>query len=241
MEKKDKPRGSGKSGGSMLMVIVLLWLVLLTGLGAFFVMIVNNPKEEDLETRLAKLEGRSSKVVRKIKPAAGVGDDAFKSLDARLSKLENAQGATVTAADSAGAGACNCDDLVSRLEKLEAAMVAKKDESPKPVARAAVPVKKQKKVRPRRRKKTIARRSSPKASVSAPAPVVAQKAAEPAARSTLRYEDTYGRESVYDMTRRLAPRYTYTGQEMDSLSTLAPGAAIYPDSGSSYVSRTLGN
>jgi len=48
-------------------------------------------------------------------------------------------------------------------------------------------------------------------------------------------------ESVYEITRRMAPMYGYTEGEMRRVERLAPGAAIYPGNNGGYVGSLLGN
>jgi hypothetical protein len=48
-------------------------------------------------------------------------------------------------------------------------------------------------------------------------------------------------ESVYDITRRMAPMYGYTEGEMRRMEQLAPGAAIYPGNNGGYVGSVLSN
>ena len=49
-------------------------------------------------------------------------------------------------------------------------------------------------------------------------------------------------ESVYDITRRMAPMYGYTEDESRRMERLAPGAAIYPgDNGGGYTGSVLAN
>ena len=247
-EKKSRGKSSGKGG--ILSVVLVVWLILLTGAGVLFVLFINNPKEGNLENRLARLESRK-KVVRKVKPvtsAAGADQDALQAVEGRLVSLEQQMkkmGAapvprTPEKRDTTSvSGTCQCDDLLSRLDKLESAMLAKA--VAKPVVAKAKPRKKKKKIR--RRRKKVAKRPVPASRKTVPAVSAARPKEAPVVtyRSGLRYEDNYSRESIYDMTRRLAPIYSYNGQETNNLSTLAPGAAIYPDYSNSYINRSLSN
>ncbi|MGE0083686.1 MAG: hypothetical protein AB7S75_04630 [Desulfococcaceae bacterium] len=263
--KPAKP-ASGKS--SLLTVITLLWLA---GLTAFVFMMLKQPQDSGLESRVAKLETKAAAVGGKIKKpgaenvenarggmesgAVGIagtgGADATQiaGLEQRLSQLEknlaglsatgvkdgtSAAGtpASVTATDAASIpSSAAYDEIKSKVDELEAKLLACDACAEKPVAKAAVTEKKpepkkavaraKKKAKPRVR---TARRSPP--AYKAPAPVAAaQQAVQAPQMGNYEHYDT-----VYDISMKVGPMYGHTDGDSIGYSRMAPGAAVHPTS-----------
>jgi uncharacterized coiled-coil protein SlyX len=242
---------------SLVTVLLVLWLI---GLTALAFMLMKGQQENPLEDRVAKLEKKASTVVGKITPAAGnakedkVSSSQLAAMNNRINLMEKKIGELKTAQAPAPSSVtpppsskpvaapsaepqCNCDDLVSRLAKLEALMLAKKTEvkkEAKPVARAK---KKPKRTVRRAKRKTpkpkrVVRRYTPE-----PEPVFISRPVtpeEPAKTRDISYsEKDKIYDSVYDISMRFGPMYGETTKDLDSLRNLAPGAAIYPGSSTS--------
>lgn len=290
--KKSKNAGKSRNPrngrGSLVLVLVVLWLIGLTAAVAFF----NLPMGAgpgDIENRVADLEKRASQV-RKAVPSPDGGDAS--ALAERVDRLEarlGAGGGAVSAsaagsADGFADGNCPCDRILSRLDRLENRTVAAGAPSASPpvstdaaeapadeTATAPEPAPKKaastrvarKSVRPGMRKpqpprdvpgvevRSFGRDGRMRAPVAPPSagavsrPVPAPVPSAPVySRDGALSEDMqrgYQTESVYDITRRMAPMYGYTEGEMRRVERLAPGAAIYPGNNGGYVGSVLAN
>ncbi len=268
MAKKDsldtdvrKPAKPASGRGSLLTVVTLLWLA---GLTAFVFMMLKKSDDSGLENRVAKLETKAAAVGGKIKKPGtenvetakdeSAGPDAAQmaGLEQRLAQLEqklgefSASGAKPAdaAAETSAAGTAplsgGYDELKSKVDDLEAKLLACGACAEKPVAKAVVPEKKTepKKAVARAKKKakprvTTARKSSPV--YKGPAPVAAAPNAVKAPQmGTYEHYDT-----VYDISMRVGPMYGHTDRDSIDYSRMAPGAAIHPASnpapGSSFA------
>ena len=261
-EGKMAKKKTGSSRGSLILIILFLWVA---GLTALFVMQMKQAGG-DVEERLARLESsRSSKVVRKVN---SISKNDLEAIKKRIENLEQgiaqASAGGQTPGPVAAGGACNCDDLGDRVKNLEAAMNNRQTASAptpavsdasqpadvKPTVQAKVSPKKavrQKKVvRQRKKAKRRPRKTIVRTPVSRkigdtvrPRPVVSGDQYYTKHSFSQRYDEQYGGASVYEISRRFAPMHTYTGAETRSIESLAPGAAIYPDRSGSYVSTAL--
>jgi hypothetical protein len=296
-KKTKKSKSSGNGRGSLLLVLVVLWLVGLTAAVAFF-NLSEGPGSSDLEGRVSALERRSGQVRGTIVPP---GADDLGTLTDRVDELERRIGgdggaAAANADGTAGtAGAvaddCPCDRILSRLDQLEsrvatagagdengdaaasagsdtvqarspAASEDSAESAEAPPARSASPRMARKSVRPGTRKprpprdipgvevRSFGREGRPRTPTTAPrtaapAPRAAPAPSQPVyARDGKLDDDLQQRtqtESVYDITRRMAPMYGYTEGEMRRVERLAPGAAIYPGNNGGYVGSLLAN
>jgi len=235
---------SRKNG--LVTVVLVLWLI---GLTALFFMLMKNQKDNPIEARIAKLEARASKVVGKIpKPGATGSNSDIAMLNQRISQIELKLGKikpggsiTTAAVDTSAAPAsgepCNCNEFASRLDKLEAMVLAKNTSSGITAAADIKPRANKKAVRTPKKKtvKRSAKRRTPrykKAVVSRQAkPQIIARAALTKTDSAVNtdYDQDYIGDSVYEMTTRFGTMYGgYSNEEMMNLSRLAPGAAIYP-------------
>lgn len=248
-DKKEKSKSSGMGG--ILTIVIFLWLA---GLTALTVMFLKGSGSTDVEERLMRLEAKAASVGRKVDPAQG---RQLADLEVRLGKLEQQFGGAVLSASTSdaaagvsNASACNCDELTDRVEKLETMVTAMApSDAPRSMTVAATEeppkeVKEDKSVEPKKAaprkavapkpKKTAKKRVAKKKS-TAGAVAPAYPGGDSNAYYT-RYDPAYGGESVFDMTQRIDPNYTRSEYEQTNVNKLAPGAAIYPDSGA-YLSE----
>ncbi|MFP4419717.1 MAG: hypothetical protein ACLFRG_04165 [Desulfococcaceae bacterium] len=195
------------------------------------------PPCDQILDRLDRLESRV------VAAGAGIGDGEASA------SAENGEDPSRSATDAESE------------DESDAESDAESDEAPK--ARSAASGVSRKSVRPGTRKprpprdipgvevRTFRRDGRPRAPVASSAPR-AERRSTPAAPSS---PPAYSRdgnldenlrqstqtESVYEITRRMAPMYGYTEGEMRRVERLAPGAAIYPGNNGGYVGSVLGN
>jgi hypothetical protein len=299
VKKTKKSKSSSNGRGSLVLVLVVLWLIGLTAAVAFFNLPMGGGAP-DLENRVSALEQRAGQARGAISPP---GVDDLGTLTDRVNELEerlNAGGAATASAAASGAsgdagavaGDCPCDRILGRLDRLEnrvatagagdggapAAAAAENetaqarsaaasddagDESAEaPAARSASPRVARKSVRPGTRKpqpprnipgvevRSFGRDGRPRAPMAAPRTAAPAPRAMPAPSPPVYARDgnlddnlqqSTQTESVYDITRRMAPMYGYTEGEMRRMEQLAPGAAIYPGNNGGYVGSVLSN
>lgn len=124
-KKTKKSKDSRNGRGSLVLVLVVLWLIGLTAAVAFFNSPAGpGPSPSNLESRVSALEQRSGQVRGTIAPP---GADDLATLTDRVDQLERrsggGDGAAAANADGSGAGAmaggCPCDQIISRLDRLE--------------------------------------------------------------------------------------------------------------------------
>ncbi|QTA81746.1 Uncharacterized protein dnl_40950 [Desulfonema limicola] len=236
---------SRKNG--LVMVVLVLWLA---GLTALFFMLMKNQKDNPIEARVARLEEKASKVVGKIpKPESTGSNNDIGMLNQRISQLElkigelQQGGITTSAVDTKTSNAsedpCNCNEFASRLDKLEALVLAKnkvtgnsKTAEIKPAAKEKSVSTAKKKTVKRAAKKRTPRYTKSLASSQAKPKIISRSAsAKTDYTAPANYDNDYIGDSVYEISTRFGPMYGgYSNEEMRSISRLAPGAAIYPDS-----------
>lgn len=275
-----KPEGS-KGGGGLFSGLVIIWLLLVTGVAGFAAWMVINDQmagKDRLETRISELEKRAQTVKGKIGASGDLKDTAalesqLASLEKRLAQTEqgmaNLSGntavpvvSTTTAPSANASGACDCNDLVSRLQKVEADIVACRDgvKTPAVSQKEAEPAPKKAAVRSAsksrsRKKKQVARarkntyKSPAYESRSYPEQPLTTVSVPPSRpRDSVTADDLSPSSSVYDISMRIGPSYGYSSNEQRGLSKLAPGAAVYPSlnspdlsTSSTYMDNSLPN
>lgn len=125
-KKTKKTKSSSNGRGSLVLVLVVLWLIGLTAAVAFFNLPMGTGTP-DLENRVSALEQRAGQARGTISPP---GVDDLGTLTDRVNELEerlNAGGGAAASAAAAGAsgdagamaGDCPCDRILSRLDRLE--------------------------------------------------------------------------------------------------------------------------
>jgi hypothetical protein len=198
-----------------------------------------------LEARIKKLENKLGAINTNTSTASADGTDAAASPD----------NASVSA--SSAATGCNCDGLAERMDRLENLVLTKNGdaqknsrpvasasstdantaedvvaapaEKPDKTARAAAPVSRKKK------KQTAAvKRQAPR------------KRADKAVRTNYHTRGDHqfiddkdriygaGGKSIYEMTRQYGPMVGDSLENEKNIQSLAPGAGVYPYSGSTY-------
>ncbi|MFW5637273.1 MAG: hypothetical protein ACOC3A_11490 [Thermodesulfobacteriota bacterium] len=117
---KDKPKSS--KTGSLVMVLLVLWLA---GLTALVLMYLQKPAAGDLDARVARLEAKANSLVGKVNPP---GTKEIDNLKGRIEAMENRTiglGSGEMQAAAAGndlSGGCDCGQLRDRIAALESAV-----------------------------------------------------------------------------------------------------------------------
>ncbi len=242
---KDKPKSS--KTGALVVVLLVLWLA---GLTALVLTYLKKPTAGDLDARVAKLEAKANSLVGKVNPP---GTKELNDLEARVEDLEKriagaAFGDTQpVAAQTAGSGGCDCEQLQDRLASLEAAVGSESgtrtvsgnrsgqtpssdkpsDESGTATQTAAQDRSGTAEKSAGAAKKTAAKSRSKSTARTTPPPrrpaADSQQANRVSGDAASRSNQDYGTRNLQDMNRQYTPIYEGSSKDASSRGLLGPG------------------
>jgi len=249
------PRGTKKQAGGApvsksgiaMNVILLLWLVALTGY-----LILPKLTGKDIEARIQSLEEKSAKVVRKVNPDEKKQmmdiENRIGGLEKTLQEMKSAPAQQTDAAGASAAGApttadatsttgCDCQDLAQRIAKLES-LNPNKNEAPKDQAQqVTTPQATEKPSTAAKTDKPARKGKGKKRAAKAPTDKPIARRTEPARAPEYRGNTEHysrsdriyggGDQTVFEMMDKYGQRDGYTTQEVETILQFSPGSGVY--------------
>ncbi len=252
-------RNSRSKTGGLVLVLLFIWLAGLTGLFFYTMQSKGASNLETRISALERRSTKVVRKINPAggKQLANL-EKRVNQLEKRLSDTTNMAGnISDDTQASATKGSCNCSELVSRLDNLERALAAKSGQtkalssdltaagmSDKRASAKNTETELKGKKTSLKSQKVVKKRRKRKARKIAKHKRATYRKVYGASRETLpygaysgpsrqnytKYDPMYGGDSVFDMTRRMGSMVDSTESQTKSITRLAPGAAVYPNS-----------